>query len=140
MRTKSSLIRAIFIVVAICVVYTATLSVAEEIKLTTIMPEQITGAEIEVGTYIGNGLNGREITLIKEFEPDIVIVIAHAGTDSRPVVIRTKWMDDGWSKEVPSNYVNTDIKTFGTKGFTLDSNAAVNENNIVYSYIAIKTN
>ena len=140
MRAKCSLAKILFLIVIICTVYTATPSLAEEIKLTTIMPEQIVGAEIEIGTYTGDGNNAREIILTKEFKPDAVMVIAHAGTDSRPVVIRTSGMPTGWSKEVPCNWVDTNIKAFTNKGFIVDNNKAVNEYLIVYSYIAIKTN
>ena len=58
MRKRLDLVKIIFLMGIICVTYTATSSIAEEITLKTIMPEQFVGAIMDVGSYVGNGTGG----------------------------------------------------------------------------------
>jgi len=142
MRRKLNLVKILFLIGIVCATYTASSSIAEEITLSTIMPGQVVGATIDVGTYTGNE-DSTHITQTIDvgFEPVAVFVMAHdSDADHMPFVCRTNHMDANYSKEAHGAYVDTDILEFTSTGFIVGANMSVNQKDTVYSYIAIKTN
>ena len=93
-------------------------------------------AQVMSGSYTGNGTDNRIITGLG-FGPDVVIVKSAA---ARVAVIRTSTMSGDNSKEmVGATALQANrIQSLNTNGFTVGTDATVNNNGVVYYWIAFK--
>ena len=92
---------------------------------------------ITTGTYTGDGINDKQITL--GFQPVWVMI---KGATSAEAVFRNSSMAATYSAPfVSAVALFTDrIKSFNSTGFTVGQNASVNTNAITYYYVACKAN
>lgn len=87
----------------------------------------------KVGTYVGDGLNDRQVTV--GFRPDNVFVF---GGSSTSVIWRTSDFDANESCTVNGISLTVSIRNFNNTGFTVGTGASVNTAAATYYYIAFK--
>jgi len=96
------------------------------------------GALCTVGTYVGSGVNGKEVN--PGFQPDFVLVRA----DSTLTGMRSAWTVSAAPANVTkdctsiADYANG-ITALTATGFTLGTDAKVNVNGRTYLYIAVQS-
>ena len=92
---------------------------------------------VKAGSYIGSGVDGKAVTGIG-FQPDLVIIKRSNTGDS--AFFRTASMASGNSMTLrnDSGIVTGGIKTLDYDGFTLGTNAEVNNSAVTYYYLAVK--
>ena len=90
------------------------------------------------GSYTGNGTAGRPIFV--GFRPDIVIIDGGGTDPTNEAVIRTSTMVGDASKDLDQNNPlgAGKIQSLDIGGFTIGADVDVNENAIVYHWIAFK--
>ena len=94
---------------------------------------QTTAGYFKAGSYVGNGVDNREITGVG-FQPDYVMV---GTTNTYEPMHRHKAMPASTSQGISQQGYYTDaIKTFTTDGFTVGIRDTVNLNGRTYWYIA----
>jgi type II secretory pathway pseudopilin PulG len=108
---------------------------ALEIKPVSAVHEYVppAGTRVKSGSYNGNGQNNRPVTGVG-FQPDLVIIKAH--WDVR-AVIRSVTMANSYQMVGADPPSSNRIKSFTGDGFTLGTSGSVNQNGIVYYYLAI---
>ncbi len=89
-------------------------------------------ARVVSGSYTGNGASLRAITGVG-FQPDLVIV---KGPGATPSLLRTRLMSGDASKELGENnaLVAGRIKSLDFDGFSIGSDASVNQTGAVYTW------
>ncbi len=91
-----------------------------------------TGANVNIGTYTGNGVDNRNITGVG-FQPDWVITMANAEQDVfRPALVAgdNSYLMNG------TNSIADRIQSILADGFQIGTNADVNQNARAYYWIA----
>jgi hypothetical protein len=86
------------------------------------------------GSYTGNGIDNRNIAVA--FQPDLVIV---KGNVAQTAVVKSSTMSGDSSKPLGGAVANTTnmIQALQATGFQVGTNARVNSNATVYSWVAI---
>jgi len=98
---------------------------------------QGSGMAVRTGSYTGDGLDNKQITGLA-FKPDIVIIKGNVAQDP---VCTTSSMPAYSAKALGSTagaLAANAIKTLGTDGFTLGTDARVNTNGSVYYWVAFE--
>lgn len=91
------------------------------------------GNVFQVGTYVGDGLNDKQVSV--NFQPDVVIVFTQ--TNVRPIY-RHSAMAVNDSQAFHQVTITTGIRAFNSSGFTVGTSALVNTSLTTYYFIAIK--
>ena len=91
------------------------------------------GTHLNLGTYTGDNVNGRQITALS-FKPDLVWIKSNTTTD---MVHKSNTLLGAWTQFM-RNTANVDgrITELIINGFRLDNNAVVNTSPNIYHYIA----
>ncbi len=91
---------------------------------------------VRSGTYTGDGSSSFSVTGIG-FQPDVVIVKAE---NNKRSIIRTSDMPDGLSKKLDDNRAleNDRIESFQADGFTVGTHDEVNDDGVLYYWVAMK--
>ena len=93
--------------------------------------------DIAVGTYTGNGVDDRGITISPAFLPAFVLVRHTTGGSTV-----SAWRTDAHAGDLTglitgANLANA-IQSLGASGFTVGTDASVNTNAVTYAYLAVK--
>ena len=94
-------------------------------------------AELLTGTYTGDGIDNRSITQLG-FQPDVVII---KGDTVQVAVCRTSTMTGDNAKPLDGDAALTAnlVQSLDASGFTIGTDNRVNEDTVVYYWIAFKT-
>lgn len=92
--------------------------------------------KIKSGTYTGNGNDNREISGTG-FEPDMIIIIAE-NNNEKPIFSSITMGPDKSMNFLNSDFDKNCIQAFRTNGFQVGKDKAVNDNAVIYHYIALK--
>ncbi len=90
-----------------------------------------------IGTYVGNGVDDRQITGIG-FQPTVVVVYGQNNSSSYPILIKTS-SDGTRTKGSAGGWLTDVIKSLDADGFTLGTNDRANKNGVTYTYIVLRT-
>jgi hypothetical protein len=93
-------------------------------------------SDYAVGTYVGNGLDDRSITITPAFQPDSVIICS---ASTHIVFWGSSTMAAGNSMNIGSGTLTTDrIQAFAATGFQIGTGADTNLDTVNYYYVALK--
>lgn len=93
---------------------------------------------IEVGSYIGNATDNRNIVLSDAFQPDFVIIMRDIATAPQPVFRTAGNSGDQSFRMVGASFAADVIQAFNTDGFQIGADTFANANNDIYAYLAIQ--
>ncbi|MFH0821000.1 MAG: hypothetical protein V1908_04460, partial [Candidatus Peregrinibacteria bacterium] len=98
--------------------------------------EATTTTMIQTGTYVGNGLDDRNITGVG-FQPDLVIIKGH---NYHYGAIRSSTMPAGFSKTTDGSYAleSNHIQSLDADGFQIGSSTYINESGKKFFWVAMK--
>jgi len=89
------------------------------------------------GTYVGDGLDNRNITIETGFSPDFVFVKAHT-TQQSVMSVRESYGDSSsYIAAATANLVDA-IQNFNSNGFQVGTTAFVNSSTVTYHYVAFR--
>jgi hypothetical protein len=93
--------------------------------------------QVEVGSYVGNG-TARTITLSGGFQPDFIMIKRNAGSDGAE---KFPDLDAGKSAFIgsASTAVTGIINDFANNGFSISTNAAINNTGDTFYYFAFRS-
>ena len=94
-------------------------------------------ADCEVGSYVGNGSDNRNISIAAGFNPDLVII--QNGTGDQGVFRTSSHTGDDCSRFNGSANEANSIQGFGTGTFQVGTSTRVNTNLTTYFYAAFKS-
>lgn len=93
--------------------------------------------DIAVGTYTGNGVDDRAITISPAFLPAFVLV-RHTTGGSTVAAWRSAAHAGDLTGLISGSNTTNAIQSLGASGFTVGTHASVNSDTIVYAYLAVK--
>lgn len=91
----------------------------------------------EIGQYTGNGTDNRNIGGIS-FQPALLFIVS-SGNNEKPVFTSSTMGGDKTMDFVNSHFEDDQIQSLNQGGFQVGKDKAVNENGVVYHYIAFKS-